>query len=256
MLKGLRGKTVLVTGAAGGIGRAACRRFLGEGANVVAAVHHENASFAEEFGSELVCVPCDVRTEQGAAAGVRAAERHFGGLDLAFLNAGVEQVAAPVARFSEAEYERVFDVNVRGEFLSAKAVVNHMLDAGRGGGILFMASIAGLQGFANAAIYSASKYAVIAIANSLAHEVGAHGIRVNVICPGVVEGRMAHSLERSMAAAAGVDPQGIRASIVGNTELGRYASVEEVAAMVAWILSDEVPYCHGETFTLGGGMMA
>jgi NAD(P)-dependent dehydrogenase (short-subunit alcohol dehydrogenase family) len=256
MLKGLQGKTVLVTGAAGGIGRATCRRLVEEGANVVAAVHHEHPDFAAEFGASVLCVPCDVRNEAGAAAGVRAAERHFGGLDLAFLNAGVEPVAAPVARFSEAEYERVFDVNVRGEFLTAKAVVNHLLDAGRGGGILFMASIAGLQGFANTAIYNASKYAVIGIANSLAHEVGAHGIRVNVICPGVVEGRMAHSFESTMAAAAGLQPQLVKAGIVGSTQLGRYATAEEVAAMVAWILSDEVPYCHGETFTLGGGMMA
>lgn len=256
MLKGLKGKTVLVTGAGGGIGRAACRRFVAEGANVVAAVYHDDPVHVPEHEPGAVYVACDIRSEDGAAEGVKAATTHFGGLDLAFLNAGVEGVAAPVASFSQAEYERVFDVNVRGTFLCAKAVVNHLIDREKPGSILFMASIAGLQGFAFTSIYNASKYAVIGIANSLAHEVGARGIRVNVICPGIVDTRMARSLEDSMAAAAGVESTAMRAGLVENIGLKRYASPEEVAAMAAWILSDEVPYCHGETFTLGGGMMA
>lgn len=256
MLKGLKDKTVLVTGAGGGIGRAACRRFIEEGSRVIAAVHHENRELASELGANGACVMMDVTEPESVAQAISQGAERFGSLDLAFLNAGVETNSATIANFSRAEYERVFNVNVLGEFLSAQGVVNHMLAAGKAGGILFMASIAGLQGYAYTSVYNASKWAVIGIAKSLAHEVAANGIRVNVICPGMVETRMAHSIEDSMALAAGIDPASVKSNVVGQTELGRYATAEEVAAMAAWILSDEVPYCHGETFTLGGGSRA
>ncbi len=256
MLKGLKDKTVLVTGAAGGIGKAACRRFVEEGSRVIAAVHHKNPDLAEELGENVISVTMDVTDPESVAGAISEGVAHFGNLDLAFLNAGVETYSATIANFSKTEYERVFSVNVLGEFLSAQAVVNHMVAAETPGGILFMASIAGLQGYAYTSIYNASKWAVIGIAKSLAHEVAANGIRVNVICPGMVETRMAHSIEDSMAQAAGIDPASVKSNVVAQTELGRYATAEEVAAMAAWILSDEVPYCHGETFTLGGGSRA
>ena len=146
MLKGLAGKTVLVTGAAGGIGSAACSRLADEGANVVATDISDQALrvVAEALGDQGVGVAADITTSAGVAAGIDAAAA-FGGIDLAFLNAGVECFAAPVAEFSEAEYERVFNVNVRGAFLAAQAVVNHLTAAGRSGNILFTASIAGLR---------------------------------------------------------------------------------------------------------------
>ena len=130
MLKGLAGKTVLVTGAAGGIGSAACRRLADEGANVVATDISDEALrvVAEALGDRGVGVAADITTSAGVAASIDAAAA-FGGIDLAFLNAGVECFAAPVAEFSEAEYERVFNVNVRGAFLAAQAVVNHLTAA-------------------------------------------------------------------------------------------------------------------------------
>jgi len=255
MLKGLAGRTVLVTGAAGGIGRASCRRLLAEGANVVAA-DVDVASLRDALGERSVLVAADLRRAEGASACVAAAVEHFGGLDLAFLNAGVECVAAPVARFAEAEYERVFDVNVRGVFLCAQAVVSHLLDHAKPGGILCMASIAGLQGSPNTAIYNASKHAVVGLAKSLALEVGGNGIRVNLVCPGVVDTRMMRSLEASMGEAAGMDAQAMKSAMAAANPLGRYASADEIAALAAWILSDEAPYCHGEVFTIGGGLMA
>ena len=258
MLQGLAGKTVLVTGAAGGIGSAACRRLAAEGANVVATDISAAAvqALAEDLGDQGVGVAADITTSAGATAGIDAAAAAFGGLDLAFLNAGVECLAASVAQFSEAEYERVFNVNVRGAFLAAQAVVNHLTESGRPGNILFTASIAGLQGSPTTSIYNASKHAVVGLSKCLALEVGQLGIRVNVLCPGVVDTRMMRSLEESMGEAAGLSPDEMRAAMAAGNALGRYATPDEIAAMAAWILSDEGAYCHGETFTIGGGLMA
>ncbi|GAB3287570.1 SDR family NAD(P)-dependent oxidoreductase [Parahaliea aestuarii] len=244
-----------MTGAAGGIGSATCRRFLDEGANVVAAdLNTESLSFAESERVRRVDV--DLRRAEGAAACIDAAVESFGALDLAFLGAGVECRAAMVADFSEAEYERVFDVNVRGMFLCSQAIVKHLQASGRSGGILMVSSIAGLTGNATTSIYNASKHAVVGISRCLAREVGSQGIRVNVLCPGMVDTRMAHSLEQSMGAASGLEATQVRAAVEAGSSLGRYATADEVASMGAWILSDEAPYCHGEIFTIGGGMMA
>ncbi|MET0909272.1 MAG: SDR family oxidoreductase [Ilumatobacteraceae bacterium] len=257
MLKGLAGKTVLVTGAAGGIGSAACRRLAAEGANVVATDISDDAvtEVARALGDQGVGVAADITTAAGVAAGIDAGAA-FGGLDLAFLNAGVECLAAPVAQFSEAEYERVFNVNVRGAFLAAQAVVRHLTESGRQGNILFTASIAGLRGSPTTSIYNASKHAVVGLSKCLALEVGQLGIRVNVLCPGVVDTRMMRSLEETMGAAAGLSSDEMRAAMAAGNALGRYATADEIAAMAAWILSDEAAYCHGETFTIGGGLMA
>lgn len=255
MLKGLQGKTVLVTGAAGGIGRATCNRLLAEGARVVA-VDLNVDELRRAYGQDVVeCVAANLTTAAGAAACITAAER-FGGLDLAFLNAGVEGVAANVADFSEENYDRVFNINVRGSFLCAQAVVRHMLERGKDGGILFTSSIAGLKCNPTTAVYNASKHAVVGLAKCLASEVGAKGIRVNVLCPGIVDTRMIHSLEVSMGAATGVGTETMQQMVRTGNALGRYGTPEEIAAITAWILSDEAPFCHGETFTIGGGLMA
>jgi len=255
MLRGLQGKTVMVTGASGGIGRESCQRFLIEGANVVA-VDLDAKALADAFDDRVVQVAASVTTAEGAAAGVAAAKQHFGGLDLAFFNAGVECRAAPVAEFSEREYERVFDVNVRGIFLCAQAVLQHLLQEKKPGNLLLMASIAGLQGSPNTAIYNASKHAVLGLGKSLALEVGGQGIRVNMLCPGTIDTRMMHSLEETMGAASGVEADQMAKLMRAGNALGRYGTAEEIASMAAWILSDEAPYCHGETFTIGGGLMA
>jgi NAD(P)-dependent dehydrogenase (short-subunit alcohol dehydrogenase family) len=203
----------------------------------------------------VVGVGADVTSADGIAACIDAADA-LGGLDLAFVNAGVECRSANIAQFDVAEYERVFAVNVKGAFLTAQAAVNSFTAAGKTGNILFTASIAGLQGSPATSIYNASKHAVVGIGRCLALEVGALGIRVNILCPGAVASRMMSALEESIGAAAGASASDIRAGIEAATSLGRYATPKEIADTAAWILSDEVPYCHGEIFTVGGGMMA
>lgn len=256
MLKGLDGKRVLITGAAGNIGLETVDRLVAEGAMVVASDINAEAlaDIAAKHGDRVATVAGDIGTSAGAAAAV-AAGAAFGGLDMAFVNAGVECISAPISEFDPAEFDRVFHVNVRGAFLTAQAMVRHLTGEGRPGAVLFTASIAGLQGSPMTSIYNASKSAVIGIARSLALEVGALGIRVNTLCPGPVASRMMTSLEDSIAAITGMAGADIRAHLQATAATGRYATPTEVASMAAWILSDEVPYCHGEVFTVTGGML-
>ncbi len=257
MLRGLAGKAVLVTGAAGGIGSATARRLSEEGARVVVSDIDEVAAqrVAASLPGEAVGVGSDITTAEGAARGVDAAISTFGRLDLAHVNAGVECEVATIADFSAADYHRVFNVNVLGAFFSAQAAVKGILAHGDGGAILVTSSIAGLQGNAGTAVYNASKHAVLGMARSLGLEVGPLGIRVNTLCPGVVDTRMMRSLEDGLGALAGMDGPAFQSVMAQAVPLGRYASPEEIAATAAWILSDEVPYCHGEVFTVGGGLM-
>ena len=165
MLKGLQGKTVLVTGAAGNIGAEAVRRFVQEGCTVVASDINAKAlaDLAAPLGDKVITIAGDVSKAADAAAAVAAADA-AGGLDLAFINAGVECLSAPVIDFSEAEYDRVFNVNVRGVFLTAQAVLRSFTARNKQGNILITASIAGLQGSPMTSIYNSSKFAAIGIA--------------------------------------------------------------------------------------------
>ena len=254
-MKNLEGRVVLVTGAAGGIGMATCERLLREGARVVATDLNTDA-LDRTASADRQVVAGDITTPDLIERCIAVALEHFGQLDAAFLNAGVECRAAPLVDTPESEFDRVFSVNVRSVFTCARALVGHLQQAGNGGNLVFMSSIAGLRGSATTAVYNASKHAVIGLAKSLALEVGAQGIRTNVLCPGTVNTRMMRSLESTIGAAMSMDADALRAQMAGANALGRYAEADEVAALAAWLLSDEAVYCHGEVFTIGGGMMA
>lgn len=255
MLKGLEGKSIVVTGAGAGIGAATCRRLAEEGARVVAADIDTAAAeaIAKEIGGGAVALGADVSTPEGASACVAAAVDAFGRLDAFHANAGVEGRAHLVADFDLAVYEQVFNVNVRGAFLCANAALRQLLSQGDGGGILFTTSLASLMGSPSTAIYNASKHAVHGLVRCLAREVSP-GIRVNALAPGVVDTRMMRSLEETMGAAGGTDAATLKAVLEATVPMKRYASAEEIASTAAWILSDEVPYVHGETITVGGGL--
>jgi NAD(P)-dependent dehydrogenase (short-subunit alcohol dehydrogenase family) len=256
VLKGLQGKAVVVTGAAGGIGAALCRRLSEEGARVVASdIDGAGAeAIVKEIGADAVAVQADVSTAEGAADSVAAAVNAFGRLDLYAANAGVESTVRAVADFDLADYQRVFAVNVQGAFLSAQAAVRQLTAQGDGGGVLFTASVAALMGTAGTSVYNASKHAVHGLARCLALEVASLGIRVNVLAPGVVDTRMMRSLEAGLGALGGIDAETFKGAMSDAVPLGRYSTAEEIAATAAWILSDEVPYMHGEVVTVSGGL--
>jgi NAD(P)-dependent dehydrogenase (short-subunit alcohol dehydrogenase family) len=160
----------------------------------------------------------------------------------------------PVAAFDLADFEKVFAVNVRSAFLGASAAMRQMMTQPDRGKIVFTASIAGLKGDPGVSVYVASKHAVIGLARSLMKEAGPLGIRVNVVAPGPVETRMMRPLEEGLAALAGLDAGAFQAALSSAIPLARYAEADEIASTVSWLLSDEVPYMHGEVVTVGGGL--
>ena len=256
MLKGIAGRTAVVTGGSGGIGSATARRLHAEGANVVV-VDLDGAgaeAVAKELGSKAVGMRADVSSPDDNAAIIAKAVDTFGSVDMFHINAGVESKVIPIINFDIADYRKVFDVNVLGVFLGAQAAVKQMMTQPDKGKIAITASIAGLKSDAGVSVYNASKHAAIGIARALMKETGPLGIRVNVIAPGVVDTRMMRPLEEGIGALAGVDGAAIQAAMNAAVPLGRYGQPEEIAATAAWLLSDEVPYMHGEVVTVGGGL--
>lgn len=256
MLKGVAGRTAVVTGGAGGIGSATCRRLHAEGANVVAVDLDEAGlmSLAAELGDRIITVRADVTDADDTERFFQAAVDAFGSVDMFHANAGVESKVVPVINLDIADLDKVMAVNVRSAFLGSAAALRIMSTQETKGKIVFTASIAGLKGDAGVSVYVASKHAVIGLARSLAKETGGMGIRVNVVAPGPVDTRMMRPLEEGLGALAGVDGEALRAMMNTVVPVGRYAEADEIAATVAWLLSDEVPYMHGEVVTVGGGL--
>jgi NAD(P)-dependent dehydrogenase (short-subunit alcohol dehydrogenase family) len=254
VLKGLEGKTAVVTGAGAGIGAATVTRLVAEGVRVVAADIDGGAvqALAGTLGAAVVPLKADVSSPDGAASCVQAAVDAFGRLDLFHANAGVEGRAHLVRDFDRAVFDQVFNVNVLGAFLCAQAAVRRFEEQQAPGNLLFTASLSSLTGNASVAVYNASKHALHALMRCLARETGPL-IRVNMVAPGAVDTRMMRSLEDTMGALAGTDAAGFKTAVETANPLGRYASAEEIAATAAWMLSDEVPYLHGEVVTVSGG---
>lgn len=264
MLKGIVGRTAVVTGAGGRIGAGVCHRLRKEGARVVAVDRDKSAldalaaeiasEFGAEFAADLVTVEADVCDAEDTERFFATAVERFGSVDMFHANAAIEGVVSDVAHLDIADVDRVMAVNVRSVFLGAAAAVRQMSEQPTRGSILFTSSIAGLKGDAGVAPYVASKHAVIGIMRSLTKEIGPLGIRVNCLCPGVVESRMMDSLEEGIGALAGIDGPAVKSALIAAVPMHRYAQVAEIAATAAWLLSDEVPYMHGEVVTVGGGL--
>ena len=243
---------MIVTGAAGGIGRAAVERFLGEGARVVA-VDLAGPSFdalRQVGGDSLHPVVADVsRGEEVHRAVAEGAER-FGGIDALFNNAGIEGAVAPLDQYPDDVFDRVLAVNVRGVFLGMKHVVPELRRRG-GGAIVNTSSVAGLIGEPSIPAYVASKHAVLGLTRSAAIAFGPDNIRVNAVCPAPIETRIMRSLESGLAPD---DPQSVRKMLEERIPQGRYGTPEEVAAVVAFLCSDDARYVNGGIYTVDGGM--
>lgn len=257
MERRFEGKVAVVTGAAGGIGRAACVRFAAEGASVVA-VDLQGSDLdgvlgaIHEVGGDAIIVPADVTRSDQVRGYVEAAIARFGRIDAFFNNAGIEGWVGPSTEYPEDIFDRVMAVNVKGVWLGMKYVVPEMRKAG-GGAIVNTASVAGLGGTPNIIAYGASKHAVIGLTKSAALEFGPDRIRVNAICPSPIETRMMRSLERGMNPD---NPEATKQLIAANIPLGRYGEPEEVAALVAFLCSDEARYISGGQYTIDGGSRA
>ena len=250
-LRGLDGKVAIVTGGGSGMGAATSRRLVDEGVRVVAVDVREDAvkEVAASLPGDAIGVGADVSTEEGTAAYVRAALDSFGRIDLFHNNAGVGGDLVPTWQMSVEQFDHTMAVNARGVFLGLRAVLGQMVEQGTGGAIVNTASMSGRRGIPGQAAYAASKHAVIGLTKVAAGEVGPLGIRVNAVCPGLVHTPMLQGL---------MDEAGpeIVEMMVARVPLGRMAQPDEVASLVAWLLSDEASYLNGEDISVDGGIGA
>jgi NAD(P)-dependent dehydrogenase (short-subunit alcohol dehydrogenase family) len=255
MSQRFEGKVAIVTGAAGGIGRATVLRLASEGARVFAtdlkdAPIEETAAAAEQLGAEVRTAAHDVTSADDWQRVVSEASSRFGGVDYLVNNAGIEGAVAPIDVSPEALFDQVMAVNVKGVFLGMKAVIPELRKRG-GGAIVNLASVAGVLGEAAIAPYVASKHAVIGLSKAAANGYGAEQIRVNAVGPAPIETRMMRALEAGLGAG---DEAEVKASLEQRIPLGRYGTPDEVAAVIAFLCSDDARYVSGSFYTVDGGM--
>jgi NAD(P)-dependent dehydrogenase (short-subunit alcohol dehydrogenase family) len=251
------GKVIVITGAAGGIGRATARRFASEGAKVVAVDLpgtglDDVVTEIKAAGGDALAAPADVSKAAQVEGYVAAAVERFGGIDFFFNNAGIEGWVGPSTDYPEDVFDKVIDVNVKGVWLGMKYVVPAMRKRG-GGSIVNTASTAGLGGTPSIIAYGASKHAVVGMTKSAAMEFGRDNIRVNAVCPSPIETRMMRSLERGINPD---DPEAAHRLMAANIPLGRYGEPGEVAALVAFLCSDDASFINGGLYTVDGGSRA
>lgn len=242
----LEGKVVIVTGVAGGIGRASALAFAREGASVVATdIDQAGAdAVAAQIGANAMSVRVDVSDEASCQALVEAAVERFGRLDILFNNAGITGVRSLTGDMSSANWRRVIDVNLNGVFYCTQTALPHLRIAG--GVIINTASVDGLIGAAGVAAYVASKHAVIGLTKSCALEYARDNIRCIAIAPGFIKTNM---VDQIMSAAECA----IAEALVPAQRMG---SAEEVAELVVWLASDKAAYVTGSVHQIDGGMLA
>jgi len=248
-MRGLTGKVAIVTGAAGGIGAATARRLAEEGAHVVAVDLDEERlrKIAESLPTEGHWVRADVSAEDEVAAYVRAAVERFGRVDLHHLNAGIPGSFAALPELSVNEFDRVMAVNVRGVFLGVRAAFRQFAAQGSPGNVVITGSIGSLRGSADLLAYQTSKHAVLGILKGAAMYGGPLGVRVNAVAPGIVPTDL---FAATPDVAGGKDDMSRRAS---STPLRRAGTGEDVAGVVAFLLSDDAAYMTGEVVSVDGG---
>ncbi|HEX7291319.1 MAG TPA: SDR family oxidoreductase [Conexibacter sp.] len=254
-LECLRENVVIVTGAAGGIGGAVARRLSQEGAHVVAADLDAAAAgrLAAQLPTAAVGVGADVSTPEGVEGYMNAALERFGRIDGVHLNAAYAGKLVPLAESDVAELDKVMAVNVRGVYLGLRAALRQLAGQAGGGSIVVTSSAGGLAGAQLWGPYVASKHAVIGLVRSAALEAARDGIRVNAVCPGLTDTAM---VRRTEQAAGSEDLSAGRAALEQRVPAGRYAHPHEIAACVAWLLSDEASYVTGATLAIDGGITA
>jgi len=253
-MKPLHNKSIIITGGAGGIGKATARMFLDEGGADVLLVDI-NPKALDEAKKELnhpgvQTYVADISKAQDVQAYTDKAVELFGKLDVVFLNAGYEGIVKPLTDYPEDIFDKVLDINVKGVWLGLKYAFPHMQKAG--GSIIITSSVAGLKGTAQMMAYTTSKHAVIGTMRVAALEGASFNIRVNSVHPGPVDNRMMRSLEEGFAPGAGSE---VKKGFESQIPLGRYATNEDIAAMVIFLASDKSKYITGSIHIVDGGFV-
>jgi len=252
----LDGKVAVVTGAAGVIGTATIRLLAERGARIVAVDLREDdlkAAITDlPASAQALAIAADVTSEDEVADYVRASIDKFGAIDVFYNNAGIEGDIKPITQYPLASFRKVIDVNVVGVFLGLKHVLPVMLRQNKGS-IINTASIAGLIGSPDIAVYSASKHAVIGLTKSAALECSGTGVRVNCVCPGLIDSRMLSSIIQGRNPGNAPVPNDRIVERIPARRLGRPS---EVASIVAFLASDESSYVSGSAYTVDGARTA
>ena len=248
----LQGKSALITGAARGIGQAFAEAYIREGARVmIGDINLDRArETAAAIGAEAVHM--DVTDQASIDAAVAATSETFGGIDILINNAALF-TAAPIVEIERADYARIFDINVAGTLFTLQAVARHMIDRGKGGKIINMASQAGRRGEALVGVYCATKAAVISLTQSAGLDLIRHGINVNAIAPGVVDGEHWDGVDDFFAKFEGNAPGQKKKEVGEAVPFGRMGTAEDLTGMAVFLASDEAEYIVAQTYNVDGG---
>ncbi len=253
-MKRLDGKSAIITGAARGIGRAFAAAYVAEGATV--AIADINLAAAEQAAAEIgpgaYAVTLDVTSQSSIDAAVAAVVARAGGIDILINNAALFDLA-PIVEITRESYDRLFSINVAGTLFTLQAVAKQMIAQGRGGKIINMASQAGRRGEALVGVYCATKAAVISLTQSAGLNLIKHGINVNAIAPGVVDGEHWDGVDALFAKHEGLQP-GEKKRMVGEAvPFGRMGRAEDLTGMAIFLASREADYIVAQTYNVDGG---
>jgi NAD(P)-dependent dehydrogenase (short-subunit alcohol dehydrogenase family) len=248
----LDGKVAIVTGAASGVGRASATLFAREGARVAVVDQnttgvHETVTAISREGGEVQGFTADVGKEDQITAVIDRTLTAFGSLDVIYANAGILGGPTPLLEQTVEQWWQILQTNLLGPFLAIKHAAPHMIKKGRGS-IILTASTAGLRAAAGSAPYSASKAGVISLAQTAANSLSGTGVRVNAICPGLIETGMTRMIYDSAR------ERGTAGKIGQLNPLQRGGEPEEIAAMALFLASDESSYVNGQAFPVDGGL--
>lgn len=245
-----KNKVAIVTGGSSGIGKATALAFAKKGAKVVVVDWIENSetlNLIKDLGGEVLFVKCDVSKAADVKAMIEKTIAVFGRLDYAFNNAGIEGTSAPIQDCSEENWDKTIGINLKGIWLCMKYEIPEMLKQGKGV-IINCSSVAGLVGFSGLPAYVASKHGVIGLTKTAALECAKLGIRVNAVCPGVIQTPMMDRLTGNKKEA--------EEQFTGLEPVGRFGQPEEIANAVVWLCSDEASFVTGLAMPVDGGFVA
>ncbi|MCK7612986.1 L-iditol 2-dehydrogenase [Roseibium sediminicola] len=250
----LSGKSALITGAARGIGKAFAARYAAEGARV--AIGDINLAGAEaaaaDIGPNAYAVQLDVTDQASIDAAIAAVEQEAGGLDILINNAALFDLA-PIVEITRASYERLFQINVGGTLFVMQAAAKSMISRGQGGKIINMASQAGRRGEALVGVYCATKAAVISLTQSAGLDLIKHGINVNAIAPGVVDGEHWDGVDALFAKHEGLKPGEKKAAVGAAVPFGRMGTADDLTGMAVFLASSDADYIVAQTYNVDGG---
>lgn len=252
---GIAGKVAVVTGAASGIGRGIAEAFIAGGAKV--AVADLNAAQADatarELGPNALAVTMDVTNETQVDAGIDAAAKHFGQIDILVSNAGI-QIVSPLVDFAYKDWQRMLAIHLDGAFLTTRAALRHMYAQGKGGAVIYMGSVHSKEASPLKAPYVAAKHGLMGLARVVAKEGAEHGVRANVVCPGFVRTPLVEKQIPEQAKTFGISEEAVVKNIMlKNTVDGEFTTIADVAAAVLFFAAFETNALTGQSLNVSHG---